>query len=80
MNRIFGEDSPNGDLDTKAHFVNLAYSGFDLVKITGYGYFLDLEDAPAASNNPRPAPDRRAHAERRLQPQLRAGIRPAERL
>lgn len=50
VNRIFGEDSPNGDLDTKAHFVNLAYDGFDLVKITGYGYFLDLEDAPVASS------------------------------
>ncbi len=50
VNRIFGEDSPNGDLDTQAHFVNLAYDGFATARLVGYGYFLDLQDAPAASN------------------------------
>jgi len=50
VNRIFGEDSPNGDLDTRAHFVNLAYDGFASARLVGYGYFLDLQDAPATSN------------------------------
>jgi len=50
VNRIFGEDSPKGDIDTDTHLVNLSYAGFGWVKITGYGYFLDFNDAPAGSN------------------------------
>jgi len=50
VNRIFGEASPKGDIDTKTHLLNVAYTGFKAGKLVGYGYFLDLIDSPAASN------------------------------
>ncbi|ALP53796.1 hypothetical protein Tel_12005 [Candidatus Tenderia electrophaga] len=49
VNRIFGEAAAAGDLDTKAHLLNIAYSGFGAGKLTGYGYFLELVDNPSAS-------------------------------
>ncbi len=51
VNRIFGEASTKGDIDTETHLVNIAYSGLEAGKLTGYGYFLDLLDSPAASNS-----------------------------
>lgn len=50
VNRIFGEDSPNGETDMKSHLLNLGYSGFEAGKLSLYGYFLEYADAPAASN------------------------------
>lgn len=50
VNRIFGESSANSDIDTKTHLLNLSYSGFDFAKISAYGYFLELDDAPQASS------------------------------
>ena len=50
VNRIFGEASSKGDIDTKTHLVNVAYSGIDAVKITGYGYFLESVDTPTDSS------------------------------
>lgn len=50
VNRIFGEDSPKGDIETDTHLANLSYAGFDWIKVTGYGYFLDFDDTPAGSN------------------------------
>jgi len=46
VNRIFGEDHPLGDLDTNTHTFNLSYNGFGFGKLTAYGYFIDLDDAP----------------------------------
>ena len=43
VNRIFGDDHPNGDLDTQTHIVNASYNGFDFGKFTGYGYLIDLD-------------------------------------
>ncbi|MCF6236544.1 MAG: alginate export family protein [Gammaproteobacteria bacterium] len=40
-----------GDTDTKTHLVNASYSGLPIGKVTGYGYFLELTDAPATSNS-----------------------------
>jgi len=51
VNRIFGEASPKANIDTNTHLVNVAYSGLNAGKLTGYGYFLDLIDTPAASNS-----------------------------
>lgn len=51
VNRIFGEASSKGDIDSKTHLVNVAYSGLDAGKITGYGYFLEMVDAPTASSS-----------------------------
>jgi len=46
VNRIFGEDHPFGDLDTSTQIINVSYDGFDFGKLTAYGYFIDLNDAP----------------------------------
>ena len=42
VNRIFGDDATLGDLSTRAHLVNVSHEGFKPVKVTGYGYFLDV--------------------------------------
>lgn len=47
VNRIFGEDHPLGNLDTNTHAINLSYNGFGFGKLSAYGYFIDLNDAPA---------------------------------
>lgn len=51
VNRIFGEASSKGDIDTKTHLLNVSYSGLKAGKVTGYGYLLDLIDSPAASSS-----------------------------
>ncbi len=51
VNRIFGEASSKGNIDTKTHLLNVAYTGLKAGKLTAYGYFLDLIDTPAASNS-----------------------------
>lgn len=51
VNRIVGEASASGNLDTKTHLINVGYSGLAAGKLTGYGYFLDLTNSPAASNS-----------------------------
>ena len=55
VNRIFGEDHPTqSDLEMKGDLLNVAYSGFKVGKIVGYGYFLDYDNgqpiAVTASN------------------------------
>ncbi len=51
VNRIFGEASPDGDIDTKTHLINVSYSGLGFGTLTGYGYFLELVDKPSGSNS-----------------------------
>ena len=50
VNRIFGEASAKGDIQTQAHLLNIAYSGFSAGKLSVYDYLLDLVDSPAASS------------------------------
>lgn len=50
ISRIFGKDSDNGTFDTQNHFIRLNYSGTALANLVGYGYFLDIEEAPALSS------------------------------
>lgn len=55
VNRVFGGDNPRGYTGSDVHAVNLHYRGVDLgpvgrLGITGYGYLIDLGDAPASSN------------------------------
>lgn len=51
VQRIFGDDSPVGDFDTRSHLVHLAYDRFEIASISGYGYLLDLDqDAPGLSS------------------------------
>lgn len=47
VNRIFGDDSPKGDLDSNLHIANVAYSGSSLGKLSVYAYLLDFNDAGA---------------------------------
>ena len=49
VNRIFGDDSPRGDIDSTSHLFNVKYSAIDAFDITTYAYLLDLEDLPGAS-------------------------------
>jgi hypothetical protein len=51
VRRIFGEDSAAGTFNTNVHLVNATYAGFDLSKVTGYAYILDVDDSAAASTN-----------------------------
>ena len=49
--RIFGSDAPSEganaeDFESDSHLLNASYSLGSYGKVTGYGYFLDLEDAP----------------------------------
>jgi len=50
VNRIFGEASAKGDINTRTHLINLAYSGMDAGKLSIYAYLLDLVDTPTASS------------------------------
>ena len=51
VNRIFGEGSTKGDIDTKTHLLNVSYAGLPFGKISAYGYFLELVDSPASSSS-----------------------------
>lgn len=50
VHRIFGKDSPRGEIDMKSHLLNASYSGFGLGTLTAYGYFLEDQDTPASSS------------------------------
>lgn len=50
VNRIQGDDHPLGDLDSEVHIANASYKFADWLKLTGYGYWLDIDEAPALSN------------------------------
>lgn len=50
VNRIFGEDSPVGDFDTRLHMLNLLYEGGPFLNATTYAYLFEVEDAPALSS------------------------------
>lgn len=43
VNRIFGDDHPLGDLDTRSHIMNASYGVADWLKITGYSYIFDFD-------------------------------------
>lgn len=54
VNRIFGAYAPQSNLQrylANNHFVNLHYNGLESGKIGAYFYYLDLEQAPAASSS-----------------------------
>jgi len=44
IRRIFGEDSPVGEIDTNTNIINLSYKISDSLTVTGYGLFLDHDD------------------------------------
>lgn len=50
VNRIFGSESSVGTFDSKSHLANASYSGFKPVKLTAYGYFIDVHESAANSS------------------------------
>lgn len=51
VNRIFGEQNPQGDHDQKTHLFNVSYSGLTLGKLVGYAYLIDNLSAPALASD-----------------------------
>ena len=53
VNRIFGDEAPSGRFDSESYIVNAGYKipieGAD-VKLSGFGYFLDLSNAGLSSD------------------------------
>ena len=45
VNRIFGENSPNSDLDGQLHLVNASYKVAEGHKVSGFAYLYDFENA-----------------------------------
>lgn len=50
VERVFGEDFPQGDLQTRTHYLNVGYDGLDWARLSGYAYLIDLEEIPALSS------------------------------
>ena len=46
VNRIQGDDHPLGDLETQTHLLHVENKSIPHLKLTGYGYWIDLEDMP----------------------------------
>lgn len=49
-NRIFGRESAFGDWETDSHAVRVAWQGWRSGKLTGYGYFFDIDERPDQSS------------------------------
>ncbi len=49
VRRIFGSESANRSFESDSHIVNASYAGLPGVKVTGYAYLLDLDEAPVLS-------------------------------
>lgn len=50
VNRIFGEGSAQGEWHGPSHLLNVGYDIAGAGKLTGYGYWLEFDDAPAQSS------------------------------
>ena len=50
VNRIFGRQSAQGDLDMAGELLNIAYKGWSAGSVVGYGYFLDYMPGQPISN------------------------------
>ena len=50
VNRIFGEDSPVGDIDSANHIFHVNYRGLENTSTSFYSYLLDLTDLTTASS------------------------------
>ena len=50
VHRVFGDDNPLGEFDSDSHVAAATYDAKKLGKLSGYGLFLDFEEAPALSS------------------------------
>lgn len=51
VNRVFGDDSPQGDHRMASHLLNAAYDFPGVGKLTGYAYLLDYDSVDTLSTN-----------------------------
>lgn len=49
INRIFGDNHPQGDWQSDSHLLNASYTGLSFGVLTGYAYLLDFDNAAANS-------------------------------
>jgi len=49
VNRVYGVDSPVGDFHSNSHLINASYEFAPVLKIVGYTYLLDFNDAKTLS-------------------------------
>lgn len=49
INRIFGDDHPQGDWKSDSHLFNVSYTAMPVGILTGYAYLLDFDNATANS-------------------------------
>ncbi len=50
VNRVFSDKHALGNLETEANVLNVSYTGFDVAKLTGYAYLLNVQDAQTLSS------------------------------
>ncbi|MCB2113126.1 MAG: alginate export family protein [Parvularculaceae bacterium] len=50
VHRIFGDDHPLGEFDSDSHVFAATYDAEKFGKLSGYGIFLDFDEAPALSS------------------------------
>lgn len=51
VNRIFGDDSLNGNFRMSSHLVNASFDGFKIGKLTAYAYLLDFTRRTQSANS-----------------------------
>lgn len=51
INRVLGDDHPQGNWDSDSHIMNASYEVCPEARLTGYGYFLDFDNSPANSSS-----------------------------
>lgn len=50
INRVFGDEHPQGNWDSDSHLFNAGYTGFKAGTLTAYAYLLDFDNAAAQSS------------------------------
>jgi hypothetical protein len=50
VNRIFGENSPAGDIDSSSHILHTKFNTGDYATIAAYGYLIDLPELAGSSS------------------------------
>ncbi|MEX2450356.1 MAG: alginate export family protein [Rhodospirillales bacterium] len=51
VNRVFSDESVNGNFRMNSHLLNASYDGFGLGKLTAYAYLLDFNRASQSGNS-----------------------------
>lgn len=49
VQRVFGQDSPQGELTSQSHFIHMQYDYSKSLKLNGYGYLFDFNELSSSS-------------------------------